>query len=954
MLNTSADFGPPFLLTLAAPVHFVADFQSIAFAIFNQAQTPAPTPKIDPLDPNRGVSKNSMDDYDPDDADSESAKDSELFPNETTTAVTNNDDETNKTNISMPINISNQAPHKLQHQSIVGQLPARRSSYRINLASGQTYQYCYMRTKQQSTSMATKENNTSFLNATGSMQKLDNFVPSEPELDRPEVKCEDDNTICELGACVCKQGFFLWANVCRPLRDLMLNCQDDLHCHALNVDFICNTKTLNEKPFCDCAPGNYFEPETHSCLPCIRSMIIMTKSISPAQAGPTSTKSNINSNLVNTTNSEISLDTSTMKSSQAEATSNHLHQSQLNLRKTSTLKSCLNNHNHHIGSTANAQSYLDPSRANIKLPPGTSYDQQMKEDTYSNYNNISNNNGSKQQVVALDENTAGPTTGSGMNSGIWFASSNPQLHGIWSSQPTSSISGLAPTQATTTTTHSNANHHLNSSDPFKIKTPLQVFMGAIMLFTMVTVAWFLLHRMIHDCRAIFKSIRQSGAQSHGTSSQINNCNNNFGFTFDAHRLALNNSQNHRNSNSLASCSILDDHGYNYANATSNLLPRAHYFATNSPETRAVARLLANENYSRHPYVTNLASSLYQRDLAGVIVQHLAANMSPSSTSQALEALNSGGMLTSTSGQTEAAPLANGLTSSTATSTATTTTIATSTAAIDNHTSIGHYPTASLGQQSPSSRSSAAAAAAAAQILLAPSHPAMTILRAVAANSAAAAAAAGQFSHYTSQGDYMMPNFFGPGQHSFGPAQVACLLDPPPKYEEAIASSATDDLEMTTTSVSPGAITAIIPGSVSGTNTTTTTTTSSSLTLSTTVANSPPPTSLSLPQDADSESTTSPVSSSPATTTNTTTITNLGPRTSFHTLQPYHSLVVMQSGSPSFARTTKTMTTTMASAGSTMSQLVDSNNSNNSASEGLPENTSRSIETNNIVDAANSL
>lgn len=250
-----------------------------------------------------------------------------------------------------------------------------------------------------------------------------------------------------------------------------------------------------------------------------------------------------------------------------------------------------------------------------------------------------------------------------------------QQHQVPYDQPSRGSSSLS-TGGTSST--SSTNYHPASSDPFRIKTPLEVFMGAIMLFTLLTVAWFFLQRMFHDCRVILRSLRNPDFTGHcpdgatGTASHL-------------------------------------------ASIAPNSRPDSQLYL--DPAGQAVARLLSNDSYN-----SSLAG-IYQRDLAGVMVQHLAANLSPSSTSHALAAATNGSIPRG-----------------------------------DNEINI--YPLTISSQQSRS-----AAAAAAAQLLLPPSHPAIAILR-------AAAASVNQNTH----SDYNQTSLLN------------SMLDPPPKYEEAIAQS----------------------------------------------------------------------------------------------------------------------------------------------------------------------
>lgn len=264
--------------------------------------------------------------------------------------------------------------------------------------------------------------------------------------------------------------------------------------------------------------------------------------------------------------------------------------------------------------------------------------------------------------------------------------------GSSSSSFSASGSPAAPT-ATTTSTATSA-----SSDPFRIKTPLEVFMGAIMLFTLFTVAWFFLQRMIHDCRAILRSLRNPD-HSFATGST---CGEQSAFAGPLGGLVRARSANHL------------------------------YF--DPAGQAAVARLFSPDAYNQHHH-HSFAGNQYQRELAGVMVQHLAANLSPSSTSHALVSNASSRALN---------PMLN----------------LSSSAAAQNEHDAALYPLTASAQQSRN-----AAAAAAAQLLLSPTHPAIAILRAAAAA-------------HQPEADYVPGSLF----------RSLFTRDPPPKYEEAIAQT----------------------------------------------------------------------------------------------------------------------------------------------------------------------
>lgn len=452
-----------------------------------------------------------------------------------------------------------------------------------------------------------------------------------------ERKCEDENAVCELGACVCKDGFFAnrQSGLCQSIGDMLKNCENDLHCQAFNVDLVCDTKS-HERPFCDCTDGLYFDQETHTCLPCHR-----------------------NTWLVHTTNikepdqmlwlANMSIESLAPQSLNADAPAR-----------------------------ANSSQH-PPTPAPTGQPTGARPTQLRPCKPID--------------LVRLSSRRR--------QNGLPHYTSNYE-------QPFRGSSSLAA--GATTTSHLAA-----SSDPFRIKVPLEVFMGAIILFTLFTVAWFLLQRMIHDCR--FKILRSL---------------HNPDFTGASYPEL-------QSSFASSGCGLSSSSSIARARSTNHL-----YF---DPTSQTVARLFtatdrsignssAGAAYSAHsPF-----AGPYQRDLAGIMVQHLAANLSPSSTSQAL-AIGPNG----------------------------TTAIRNLLAGQSDHEA-ALYPLTASAQQTRT-----AAAAAAAQLLLSPSHPAIAILRA-----AAASAAQSPGTDYTS-------------------ANMLCsIFDPPPKYEEAVAQAAAAQLNVTPT------------------------------------------------------------------------------------------------------------------------------------------------------------
>lgn len=433
------------------------------------------------------------------------------------------------------------------------------------------------------------------------------FCNSSGATTKSDLKCNDENAFCKLGACVCKPGFFLnrQSNLCQSISDLLKNCENDHQCQAFNVDLICETK-LHERPFCDCADGLHFDQDSITCLPCHRNTLIMSSNINPFQRRNELDGSSEGDEVNFNDSSNITASNQTSSSSSATSLNNE----QNKLPSASLqIKPCRP---------------IDLSRLNARRR------QQLTSVGLSHYGSI------------YDQNIR--------------TSSSP----------------------TTTSTST-----ISSSDPFRIRTPLEVFMGAIMLFTLFTVAWFFLQRMIHDCRTIFRSLRNPEFSASCTDQNFIGPLRNVGRAQSANHL---------------------------------------YF---DPTGQAVARLFSGEPPYNQPF-SGLTTSIYQRGLAGVMVQHL-ANLSPSSTSHALVP----------NGSTRTSILGN-----------------------HNEHDSALYPLTASAQQSRN-----AAAAAAAQLLLSPTHPAIAILRAAAASAA-----------QNSGNDYASANLLN------------SMFDPPPKYEEAIAQA----------------------------------------------------------------------------------------------------------------------------------------------------------------------
>lgn len=462
------------------------------------------------------------------------------------------------------------------------------------------------------------------------------FCNSSVAASKLDLKCNDENAFCKLGACVCKPGFFLnrQSNLCQSISDLLKNCENDHQCQAFNVDLICETK-LHERPFCDCADGLHFDQDSITCLPCHRNTLIMTSNINSFQRHGVELEDasfgRSDGDNADSDASGASLNDSTIATTSSNKTSSSSPNNESQLFKSS--------------SSSSSSTQIKPCRPIDLSRMNSRRKQQLSSIGLSHYGSI------------YDQNVR---------------SSSSQ---------------------TTTTTST-----ISSSDPFRIRTPLEVFMGAIMLFTLFTVAWFFLQRMIHDCRTIFRSLRNPEFSTSCTDQNfmgpLRNVGNGLGGPATGGGLRAHQSANHL------------------------------YF---DPTGQAVARLFSGEPPYNQPF-SGLTTGIYQRGLAGVMVQHL-ANLSPSSTSHALVSNGSTRTLTPILGN-------------------------------HNEHDSALYPLTASAQQSRN-----AAAAAAAQLLLSPTHPAIAILRAAAASAA-----------QNSGNDYASANLLN------------SMFDPPPKYEEAIAQA----------------------------------------------------------------------------------------------------------------------------------------------------------------------
>lgn len=186
-------------------------------------------------------------------------------------------------------------------------------------------------------------------------------------------------------------------------------------------------------------------------------------------------------------------------------------------------------------------------------------------------------------------------------------------------------------------------HPNHSSDPFRIKTPLEVFMGAIMLFTLFIVAWLFLQRIIHDCRTIIKSVRG------GTAATILHPGDpNFTGTFtmtttgahmpsiggEHHALELAMGQHLPSANSLAAA--------RFAAALASASPDADYIET-SPGFFARRRSATNGN----SYMATTLAGAYHRSLAAGLLANGNSNSTTPATTNGVSASSTSNTLLAT-------------------------------------------------------------------------------------------------------------------------------------------------------------------------------------------------------------------------------------------------------------------------------------------------------------------
>lgn len=480
-------------------------------------------------------------------------------------------------------------------------------------------------------------------------------------------QCEGEHKVCAMSVCVCKPGYYEQSNSCRSIGDLLKDCQDDLQCQAINVDLICDTDS-HERPVCDCAEGLYFEPETHRCLPCHRNILIHTSAGATGQRNKTNSQPEGAGSLHSQLPAQIK-----SNSSQSLDTQSNVANTSQQAADEPLLGTTLTDDQHH---------YLRPC-----LP--------LRDTLWKQYTRPISKSSSVNGSIRLPGQRGFHEHFGTRTLGAVQPASSSQ------SSATQNLSPQLTQQTTSPYGHS-------TSDPFRINTPLHVFMGAIMLFTLFTVAWFFLQRMIHDCRAILRSLRNPELHFATTTTTTTGSPGN---------------------------STICAADPNIIGTLTGRTAGSHHFF--DPTSQAVARLIASDSVygGTQTFGGGLSPGVFQRDLAGVMVQHLAANLTPSSTSNTLVGAN---------GSTRT--LSPGLGPSS-----------------EHEAALYSFgpPTGATAQ------SRHVAAAAAAQLLLSPTHPAIAILRAAAASAA----------HNQCHGaDFTSANL------------LSSILDPPPKYEEAVAYS----------------------------------------------------------------------------------------------------------------------------------------------------------------------
>lgn len=581
----------------SAPIHLVADFPTFAFSLLAHSQIVPTIPNFSSQTSHHNHHSSSSNNHDSDD-------DSDELDNISPLIVTSNPNSLNQ-DTKTPIVVDEEA-NELLAEAIALKDDNDILSANNNNNNNVTNNSSQLSTNNLSASLmnlakATTINNNRFHQhqTTPTTVRLANGQSYQfcNDSNDDTKKCNDENTICKLGACVCKSGYFshpLTGGYCQSIRGWLNNCDSDHQCQAFNVELICDTKS-HERPFCDCAEGLYFDQENHTCLPCTKNTIISS-----------------------------SIDK-------------------------------LNSTTQQLNSNTTVNSIINKESLSFRLCRPNEFNQRAKFKFR------------QQDSFTIDSES--PYRG-------YSESSSPTHYTTSHYQQATGASGA------------------NLSDPLRIKTPLEVFTGAIILFTLFTVAWLFLQRMIHDCRSILRSLRNSEFAH-------SNCNDP-NFTIGSQLT----------NNGAALTATTNRNGTTTANH--------HYFDTSAATNQAVARLFSNDSYGGH------FTSIYQRDLAGVMVQHLTGNLSPSSTSHAL-ALRPNGTtrtLLGLNGEQRDSPL---------------------------------YPIIANAQSR-----NAAAAAAAAQLILSPNHPAIAIIRAAAASN---------------------PQVFDTTQ-----ASLSSFYDPPPKYEEAIAQA----------------------------------------------------------------------------------------------------------------------------------------------------------------------
>lgn len=228
--------------------------------------------------------------------------------------------------------------------------------------------------------------------------------------------CLDKNARCELGACICKPGFFRPPNVsqgassshCLSISESLFKCQNDLQCQAFRIDLFCDTKS-HDTPFCNCQGNQFYNEQSNTCVPC--GFKHQTIGIS-----------------ANSLVREIR-----MRACNSTATSANIRQQQTNQTFANATLSAT--------ATVGKLSELKPNIGTI----GISSVPTMLTTISNSHAQLSNTHKHQASLGSISQS-------------------------------------LSASQS--------------SADPLRLRTPIEVFVNAIVLFTIFTVAWFVLKRLL--------------------------------------------------------------------------------------------------------------------------------------------------------------------------------------------------------------------------------------------------------------------------------------------------------------------------------------------------------------------------------------------------------------------------------------------------------------------------